>query len=257
MVLFSSYFGRCADGEILSLLTSKVASTSTAALLRPTTQGGCLEISENGPRAADLHKKHSRMQQQQQHNANNSQGTQKDMVAEQSAPTVSRKRPLPRSFKPVARAGFQPPRAKHSGGSHSSGAPVKPQGALKPQPAPRAAPQPLAQRSANQAQPPCGHLPNAQQPAPPSSVLQRWAQPGAAPATAAPHLRRLPTALATPSAGLSCAPGPAHALDELQFPGAAMHQAERLCTVPDTFQGGAQEYCHVWLAAVYEELSLQ
>ena len=177
-------------------------------------------------------------------------------MAEQSTQTMSRKRPLPRSFKPVARAGFQPPRAKHSG-SPQSGASAKPQGALKPQPAPCTTPQPLAQRSANQAQPADGHLSNAQQPAQTVAVLQRWAQPGAAPAAAVPSKRRLPAVLARPGAGRGCAPAPAHALDKLHFPSAGMQQAERLCTVPDTFQGGAREYSHVWQRAVYEELNLQ
>ena len=209
-------------------------------------------MSKHGARPADHHQLHH-MQQQQ---PNNSQGTQEDRIVEQSAQTVSRKRPLPRSFKPVARAGFQPPRANHSE-SCQSGSSAKPQGALKPQPAPRAAPQPLVQRNANQAQPAYGHLLDAQRPAQPASVLQRWAQPGATPAAAAPNQRRLPAVPATPGNGLSCASAPAHALNELCFPAAAVQQAARLCTVPDTFQGGAREYSHVWLAAVYEELSLQ
>ena len=63
--------------------------------------------------------------------------------------------------------------------------------------------------------------------------------------------------LARPGVGLSCALAPAHALSELCFPAPAMQQAERLCTVPDTFQGGAGEYSHIWHRAVYEELNLQ
>lgn len=63
--------------------------------------------------------------------------------------------------------------------------------------------------------------------------------------------------LAKPSAGRGRASAPAHAPDELHFPAAGMQQAERLCTVPDTFQGGAREYSHVWQSAVHEELNLQ
>ena len=63
--------------------------------------------------------------------------------------------------------------------------------------------------------------------------------------------------LTRPGAGPSHPSVSAHVLDELSFPAAGVRQAVRLCTVPDTFQGGAQEYSHAWLRAVYEELNLQ
>ena len=62
---------------------------------------------------------------------------------------------------------------------------------------------------------------------------------------------------ARPGAGLGCTSAPAHALEELYFPAAGMQPAERLCTVPDTIQGGAREYANVWQRVVYEELNLQ
>lgn len=213
-----------------------------------------LGLGSNCARPADHHHQHHQKQQQQQ--TSNNQGTQDAGTEERPPQIVSRKRPLPRSFKPVARAGFQPPRAKHSGGSQN-GASAKSQGAWKPQLAPHTAPQPLLQRSANQAQPACGQLLIPQQPAQPISVLQRWVQPGAAPAKAASNQRRLPAVLARSGAARSYASASAHALNELSFPAAGMQQAERLCIVPDTFQGGVQEYSHVWLRAVYEELNLQ
>ena len=195
---------------------------------------------------------------QTSHVSCDSQDVPKHDIDDQTAPShpASKKRPLPRSFKPAKRSAFVPPRGRVHGtqsGSHAA----RPSPPVSAQPASSNRPWPLSLHTNNKQQPAC--LPHAVKQAPEGSRgYHQWAAPSPGSAAAGQgKQRRLP--ILAPRAGPSASFGIAHghAADELHFPAAGAQQLVRLCTVPDAISGGAAEYASVWLPAVFEELNLQ
>ena len=141
--LISLNLGRCADAEILSLLTSRRVPNTSNSHSGPS----------QGPNSAPPGIKPAEPVHHASHVSHGCNVPVQHHNDVQKAPSqvATKKRPLPQSFKPVSRSGFNPPRACNAAGQPISNG-VKPSPPLNRQLAPSNSSWPLALRSANQQQ---------------------------------------------------------------------------------------------------------